>query len=77
MTTPKPKANELRRAAQQNREITCIQAAELTGYASDHISLMLRKGKLRGKKKGRDWFVEALSLHEYIQQNPRPGRQRH
>jgi hypothetical protein len=77
MTAPKPKAAEIRRAAQQNKELTCIQAAKLTGYTSDHISLMLRRRKLRGKKKGRDWFVEAQSLHDYIQENPRPGRKKH
>jgi hypothetical protein len=76
MTAPMPQTAEIRRAARQKRQLTCIQAAELTGYTSDHVSLMLRKGKLRGEKKGRDWFVEASSLYEYIQENPQPGRKR-
>ncbi len=77
MTAPKPQTAEIRRSARQKKQLTCTQAAELTGYSPDHISLMLRKGKLRGEKKGRDWFAEASSLYEYIQQNPRPGRKKH
>ena len=77
MTAPTPQTAEIRRAARQKKQLTCIQSAELTGYSSDHISLMLRKGKLRGEKKGRDWFLEASSLYEHVQQNPRPGRKKH
>jgi hypothetical protein len=77
MTAPTPHIAEIRRAARQKQQLTCLQSAELTGYTSDHISLMLRKGTLRGEKKGRDWFVEASSLYEYVQQNPRPGRKKH
>jgi hypothetical protein len=77
MTAPTPQIAEIRRAARQKQQLTSIQAAELTGYSSDHISLMLRKRKMHGEKRGRDWFVDASSLYEYIQQNPHPGRKQH
>ena len=50
------------------------EAAEVAGYAQDHIALMLRKGVLKGKKPARDWLVEKASLYEYLKQPPRPGR---
>lgn len=77
MTAPRPKTAQLRLAARQRTDLTCIQASELTGYSPDHISLMLRKGKLQGTKKGRDWFVQAASLYDYLKQKPRPGRKKH
>lgn len=73
MTAPTPQIAAIRRAARQKAQLTCIQAARLTGYSADHISLMLRKRDLRGEKKGRDWFVDAMSLYEYVQRQPRPG----
>ena len=54
--------------------ITTREAAEMAGYAQDHIALMLRKGVLRGKKPARDWLVEKASLCEYLKQSPRRGR---
>lgn len=77
MTAPNVKAAEIRRAARQKKQLTCIEAADLTGYSPDHLSLMLRQGKLRGDKRGRDWFVEASSLYDYVQENPRPGRKKY
>jgi excisionase family DNA binding protein len=54
--------------------ISTREAAEITGYAQDHVALLLRKGVLRGKKPARDWLVEKASLYEYLKQPPRRGR---
>lgn len=74
MVAPKPVIDALRKAAKQDKELTCLEAAALTGYAADHISLMLRTKKLKGEKRGRDWRVHAKSLFEHVQKKPTPGR---
>jgi hypothetical protein len=62
-------------AASTKRQIlTTSEASELTGYTQDHIGLMLRRGLIIGEKRGRDWFIDAGSLFEYVKKNPRPGR---
>ena len=63
------------KAASAKRELlTTSEASEFTGYTQDHIGLMLRRGLIAGEKKGRDWFVDATSLYDYVKKNPRPGR---
>jgi hypothetical protein len=56
------------------RELTTIEAAKLSGYTADHITLLLRRKVLIGQKKGRDWFVEEDSLKKYVAAGPKPGR---
>ncbi len=53
--------------------ITTNQAAELFNYSNDHISLLLRQGKIIGKKIGRDWFTTAAEVEKYLKYNPKPG----
>lgn len=66
----------LNRAASRDESLTTAEAAELTGYAQDHVGLMVRKGVIKASKRGRDWFVDARSLLDYVAGNPRPGRKR-
>lgn len=68
--------SKLCRAANDQAQLTCSEASRLTGYSSDHISLMLRKGTINGQKRGRDWFLNAKSLYEYVQKDPHPGRKK-
>jgi hypothetical protein len=68
---------DLRRAAGKALQLTCVEASSMTGYTSDHISLILRKGKLEGEKRGRDWLVDAGSLYRYVKEKPKPGPKRH
>jgi hypothetical protein len=67
---------ELCRLAEQDAQLTCLEASRLTGYSPDHISLMLRRGTIDGQKRGRDWFLGAKSLYNYVQKEPHPGRKR-
>jgi len=53
--------------------ISVKQAAERTGYSEGHLRHLLGKGKVRGRKFGRDWFTTEEALREYISTNPRPG----
>lgn len=68
---------DLRRAAEKKIQLTSVEAASMTGYTPDHISLILRRGKVKGEKRGRDWLIDAGSLYGYVKEKPRPGRKRH
>jgi hypothetical protein len=74
MNIRKAQKEKLREAAQRGATLTTAEASGLTGYSQDHIGLMIRKGTLRGAKRGRDWFVDAGSLFTYVVSTPRPGR---
>lgn len=41
------------------------EAAKLLGYTYQHTRLLLRQGKLRGNKIGRDWVVLREDVAEY------------
>jgi excisionase family DNA binding protein len=45
--------------------ITVREAANLLGYTYQHTRLLLRQGKLRGTKIGRDWVVLREDVAEY------------
>jgi hypothetical protein len=64
---------ELRAVAKKGETLTSTRAAKLADYTRDHIGLLLRRKIVLGKKIGRDWLVDAASLHDYVKKNPRPG----
>lgn len=47
--------------------IPISQAAIGTPYSQEYLSLLARKGKLRAKKIGRNWFTTPEAVAEYIQ----------
>ncbi|MGD0175834.1 MAG: helix-turn-helix domain-containing protein [Candidatus Bathyarchaeia archaeon] len=65
---------ELENKAREGATLTTSEASRLTGYDRDHLSLLARRGVVRGSRRGRDWFIHAGSLLQYIQSQPRPGR---
>jgi hypothetical protein len=67
---------KLQEAAKKKLQVTTTEAAVWTGYTRDHLGLLLRRGSVTGQKFGRDWFVSAESLYEYIKNDPHPGRKR-
>jgi len=38
----------------------------LTNYSQDYISLLCRRGKMKGEKLGRNWFTTKEWLDDYI-----------
>ena len=42
------------------------QAAAMLGVHEETVRRMLRAGRLRGKRIGRQWFIEASSVHELL-----------
>ncbi len=46
--------------------ISLSEAAELTKYSQDYISLLCRQGKLKGVKLGRNWVTTKKWIYDYI-----------
>ncbi|MDP3093694.1 MAG: hypothetical protein Q8N16_02925 [bacterium] len=42
------------------------QASHISGYHPDYLGLLIRKGKLKGKMVGRDWFIANQALENYF-----------
>ena len=49
------------------------EAAELSGLSQPHLSLLIRQGKLWGKKIGRNWVTTEQAVREYLACDRRPG----
>ena len=46
--------------------ISLNQAAEISGYTQDYLGFLVRKGELKGMKKGRTWFTTEEEVKNYI-----------
>ena len=44
------------------------EAAEESSYTPQHISLLLRQGRVQGRKVGRIWLVDLDDLQRYEQE---------
>ena len=53
--------------------ISLAEAAELSGMSQSHIRLLVRTGKISGKKIGRNWVTTEESLRNYLATDRRPG----
>src|SRR5258706_6917540 len=46
--------------------ITLAEAAELTPYSQEYVSLLARRGKLLAWKRGRNWFTTKEVVADYL-----------
>lgn len=46
--------------------ISLNQAAQLSGYTQDYLGFLVRKGEIKGMKKGRTWFTTEEEVKNYI-----------
>ena len=44
------------------------QAARETPYSGEYLSLLVRKGKIAGRKFGRNWYVAKKDLEKYLRE---------
>ena len=51
---------------QNTKYIPLAEAAKLTNYSQDYISLLCRRGKMKGEKLGRNWFTTKEWIDDYI-----------
>ena len=42
------------------------QASKITGYHSDYLSALIRKGEVKGEKVGGNWFTTEEEIKNYI-----------
>ena len=45
--------------------ISLNQAAKISGYTQDYLGYLIRKGEIRGVKKGRVWFTTVEDVKDY------------
>jgi len=46
--------------------ITLRQASKISGYNPDYLSFLIREGKMRGKKVGRNWLTTREDVRYYL-----------
>ena len=46
--------------------IPLAEASKLTNYSQEYVSLLCRRGKMKGKKMGRNWFTTKEWIDDYI-----------
>jgi excisionase family DNA binding protein len=57
-----------------SEEITIQEAAQRTGYSTNHLSRLLGEGKIEGRRIGkRLWLVSVDSLQGYADAKHKPG----
>lgn len=49
-----------------SKQLRLRDAAKLSGYTQDYLGFLIRKGKLKGVKIGRDWFVKKSDLDSFL-----------
>lgn len=42
------------------------EAAKITGFSTQHMRLLIRRGELAGTKIGRDWIIPKESLSSFL-----------
>lgn len=57
--------------------ITTNEAAELTGYTSSYFRKAIRRGVLKGVKRGGIWFLDKDEVQAYHEQMQRLGAAKH
>lgn len=46
--------------------ISLSEAAKISGYTQDYLGSLIRKGEMKGTKKGNTWFTTEEELNNYI-----------
>lgn len=57
--------------------ITTQEAAELTGYHVNYIRRLVKWNRIRGAKRGRDWWIDKASVLAYLEEMKRLGPAKH
>lgn len=55
--------------------LTLAQAEHESGLRATTLRVLLNRGRLQGEKRGRDWFVHATALWNYLESRESKGRQ--
>jgi excisionase family DNA binding protein len=66
MQTPRP----------ESEPITLAEAAKRYGLTHDYLRQIARRGRLRARKIGRDWFTTAADVEDYLATREKKGAYR-
>ena len=50
----------------KSRFISAGDAARFSGFTRDYIAMLCRQGTLRGKRIGRNWYVDEEALKSFL-----------
>ena len=54
-------------------ELVPIKELASEELSISHLRLLLRTGKIKGKKIGRDWFTTQQAIDDYLRLGVKPG----
>jgi hypothetical protein len=57
--------------------VTVAEATKESTYTHEHITWLVREGKIKGRKAGRVWLLELESLKEYETKMTELGNLKH
>ncbi len=57
--------------------ITTAEASRLTGYSAITLRLLAREGRIKARKRGRDWFLDKANVLAYAEEMKRLGTAKH
>jgi excisionase family DNA binding protein len=57
--------------------ITTTEAEALTGYTADYFRKAIKRGRLAGRKRGRDWFLSKAEVLAYAKEMQELGSSKH
>jgi len=69
-------ADKTRKSAEKgdaDRLISLAEAAEISGLSHSHLRLLVRQGKLQGRKIGHNWVTTEAAINQYLTTERRPG----
>ena len=55
-------------------ELTLIEAAKESGISSATLRVQVNRGRLKGRKQGRDWLISRAALWTYLENRDPRGR---
>ena len=58
--------NAVERSTEENKLLSLADAAKLTPYSQEYLSLLARRGLVAATKMGKDWHVTPKALEEYL-----------
>ena len=56
--------------------ISISEAAKASGYTADHLRVLIREGRILGRKVVIVWLVNRKSLEDFLRQRAKQGEKR-
>jgi len=62
---------------EDERLISLKEAAAQSGLSHSHLHWLIRKGRIRAKRMGRDWFTTIEAVAEYLKDPEKRSKDPH